>query len=53
MGEVYVFFRKTDDGEFFYPLELLSEDDAKDNAACNPGTVRVEDLAGKIIWALQ
>lgn len=38
-GEVYIFFR--DIG--FYPIELRDDDDARANAECNPGTLRVED----------
>lgn len=51
MGEhntrrIYVFFR--DEG--FYPIELRDDDDARDNAECNPGTIRVEDHSGRIVW---
>lgn len=42
----YAFIRK--DG--WYPLDLPCETVA-DNAACNPGTVRViEAISGKIVW---
>jgi hypothetical protein len=43
----HLFFRQ--DG--FYPLELKNDQDAKWNAENNPGTVRVETIAGNIIWA--
>ena len=26
---------------------------AADNAACNPGTLRVEDMQGNVLWRLQ
>lgn len=42
----YVFFRK----EGFYPIELLNDEDAKRNAELNPGTLRVEDINGRVIW---
>lgn len=43
----YLFFRQ--DG--FYPLELKDDQSAKENAELNPGTVRVETVAGRVIWA--
>lgn len=45
----YVFFRK----EGFYPLELRDDEEAKRNAEWNPGTVRVEDINGKVVWRQQ
>ena len=51
-GEVVVFFRH--DG--FYPIQLYGEkstlDEVVDHVALNPGTVRVEDLNGRLIWEL-
>lgn len=44
--EVYIFIRK----EGFYPVELRDDDDAKRNAEINPGTLRVEDLNGRVVW---
>lgn len=44
--EQYVFFR---DG-FFYPIGLTDDEDAKVNAECNPGTIRVERLNGDVVW---
>ncbi len=41
----YIFVRK--DG--WYPLELPQET-VEDNATCNPGTIRVEDVDGHIVW---
>lgn len=44
---VYLFFR----GEgFFYPIELADDDDARRNAEHNPGTTRVEDVRGRVVW---
>lgn len=45
--KTYLFFRL----EGFYPLELPDRDDQIiDHVKCNPGTIRVEDLEGNIIW---
>ncbi len=55
---IVIFFRETDGEEFFYPIEL-SEDGyegkttkqmVEDNATLNPGTIRVEDIEGRILW---
>jgi hypothetical protein len=45
----YVFFRKG----MFYPIEMKDDADAKVNAECNPGTIRVEDINGRVVWSLQ
>ena len=54
-----VFFRK--DG--FYPLDIPPmprdlpdksiEEIAQDNAEINPGTIRVEDIQGRVLWRAQ
>ena len=41
-----VFFRQG----MFYPIQLASDADARLNAECNPGTIRVERFDGTIIW---
>ena len=46
MSELYTFHRK----EGFYPLELADDDDACRNAECNPGTIRVMDIHGRVVW---
>jgi len=46
---IYIFFRK--DG--FYPIELIDDSDACNNALCNPGTMKVEDSTGRTVWQLQ
>ncbi|GLK78081.1 hypothetical protein GCM10008171_33350 [Methylopila jiangsuensis] len=43
---VYIFFRANG----WYPLELGSDAEAVANAECNPGTLRVEDAHGRLIW---
>ena len=43
---IYVFVR----AEGFYPLELTSDDEARANAECNPGTLRVENQNGETVW---
>lgn len=50
-----VFFRK----DMFYPLDMPAipdktiEELARDNAECNPGTIRVEDASGNVLWRVQ
>ncbi len=51
-----VFFR----ADMFYPLDIppmpgdypgkTIKEIARDNAKCNPGTIRVEDLHGNVLW---
>lgn len=43
---IYVFVRE----EGFYPLELANDEEARANAECNPGTLRVENLNGESAW---
>ncbi|MBT2242654.1 hypothetical protein JQK15_03810 [Sphingobium sp. BHU LFT2] len=49
-GETVIFFREG----MFYPLQLSglksTAEEAADHAACNPGTLRIEDLCGNVIW---
>lgn len=49
-GEVVIFVRE----EGFYPIQLSglksTAEEAADHAACNPGTLRIEDMHGKVIW---
>lgn len=42
----YVFVRS----EGFYILDLIGNEDARENAELNPGTIRVEDIFGRVIW---
>ncbi len=59
MTTTLVFFRK--DG--FYPMDIplmpgdlpdkTIEEIASDNAECNPGTIRVEDIHGRVLWRAQ
>ena len=44
-----IFFRA--DG--FYPLELPDTDDLSAHAGSNPGTLRIEDASGNVLWRLQ
>jgi len=44
--QVYIFFRE----EGWYPLYLTSETQVEPNARANPGTLRVEDIYGNLIW---
>ena len=43
----YIFFRNDDT---FYPLECKGDEAAAEQAAMNPGTIRVERLDGTIVW---
>jgi hypothetical protein len=46
-----IFFRE----EGFYPVEFCgvksAPEEAADHAALNPGTLRVEDLDGTVLWS--
>ena len=50
---VMVFFRE----EGFYPVDAMPgaplEKQAEDPALLNPGTLKVEDLEGNVLWRLQ
>ena len=46
---LYIFFREG----CFYPLECEDDNDARKNAQCNPGTLKVENLIGDKIWEHQ
>ncbi|MGI4947400.1 MAG: hypothetical protein ACRYHC_01715 [Janthinobacterium lividum] len=36
--------------EGFYVVALASDDDLNEHARLNPGTMRVEDLLGNVLW---
>lgn len=50
MSETVIFFREG----MFYPVRLSGTkpvaDEVADHAALNPGTLRVEDMDGNILW---
>jgi hypothetical protein len=50
---ILIFFR----AEGFYPVEALPDRDLKtqaaDHAELNPGTLRVEDIEGNVLWQMQ
>ncbi|MBA9069573.1 hypothetical protein FHR71_003334 [Methylobacterium sp. RAS18] len=47
---VFLFFRAGPDGKlFFYPIEIPAAH-LDDNIRLNPGTVKVEDMAGNVVW---
>jgi hypothetical protein len=47
----YIFHRE---GGKWYPLELRDNADAKANAECNPGTVKVTNAKTKeVVWELK
>ena len=41
-----IFFREG----FFYPIELPEDDNLNHHTEMNPGTLRVEDVNGNILW---
>jgi hypothetical protein len=49
-GETVIFFR----AEGFYPLTLSGKvptaKECADHAELNPGTLRIEDLSGNVLW---
>lgn len=53
-----IFFRGIGGEEFFYPIELPEDgyggkdllQAVEDNAVLNPGTIRVEDTEGRVLW---
>lgn len=45
--KTYIFFRP----EGFYPVELRDDTEAKQTAEKNSGTLRVESLNGRLVWA--
>lgn len=45
-SKVYIFHRE----DMWYPIELYDDKDAIQQAKNNPGTTKVEDSTGKIIW---
>lgn len=47
---IYIFFRNTNGEERWYPVELTDDEEARRNAECNPGTVRVETLDERKVW---
>lgn len=46
---IYIFFR----AEGWYLVELWGDEDILPNVELNPGTLRVEDMAGRIVWRQQ
>jgi len=44
--EIYVFHR----AEGFYPIELKNDAEARKNAECNPGTLKVTTKSGRPVW---
>ena len=46
--EPFIFFRDA----HFYIVEITREQ-VLANVELNPGTIRVEDIAGNVIWSLQ
>lgn len=36
--------------DIFYMLDLPDDDDLNAHAECNPGTLRIEDIMGNVLW---
>lgn len=51
--ETYLFFRKDEASgrRFFYPVEIKDKSHIAEHVHCNPGTYKVEDLDGKVVWS--
>ena len=47
LWKTYLFFREE---RFFYPIDLPGDWSIEDNVKCNPGTIRVETVDGKVLW---
>lgn len=45
-GQQVIFFREGG----WYPVEIRRGENVAQHAELNPGTLRVEDLAGNILW---
>ena len=43
---IYIFFR----AEGWYPIQLEDDKDAIANGNSNPGTIKIEDAFGRLIW---
>jgi hypothetical protein len=37
-------------GETFYVIDLPVDDDLNEHARLNPGTLRIEDTKGQVLW---
>lgn len=49
-----IFFRNDEAGQpMFYMIDLPEDDDLAVHAELNPGTLRIEDVAGNVLWRLQ
>lgn len=52
--DILIFFRMFEDGMHFYVIEApATADEAAKHAELNPGTLRVEDINGNILWRPQ
>jgi len=49
----YLFHRLVNGEPFFYPVALIHEMHLVEHIVLNPGTLKVTDLAGNVIWSLQ
>ena len=51
---IYTFHRPIDGREFFYPIVLDDDDQARRNAECNPGTLKVvNEMTERVVWPIQ
>ncbi len=56
--ETMIFFRNIDGKDGFYDVEFEMPEDgtmqeaAREHAKANPGTIRVEDINGNVLWPL-
>ena len=49
--QTFLFFRHDDVGNvFFYPIKLPYESEVLPNVRRNPGTIKVTDAQGNVVW---
>lgn len=49
----YLFHRLHDGEPFFYPVAIELESQVIDHVEANPGTIKVTDLDGRVVWSLR
>lgn len=49
----YLFWRLHEGKPFFYPVWISRTDQVIQHVECNPGTIKVTDTDGRVVWSLQ
>lgn len=47
---IALFHRLIDGEPHFYPIEGAEDEDWAAHAKCNPGTLKIEDTLGNVLW---